>query len=155
MVSKLEEEKAAATETDPKKSAVDLAKGSSKMASWLFDKKQIADIVESAGFNTEKLYEPNSEYSLSVSYLQHHVASLQTALKFRSPYSNSVDSFANMMPTEASVNFNQVSGNCQLPHSGTSGNIAEFYSSHHSRKHSRGFSHGGHIRKEILCLWVE
>ncbi len=152
MVRKFEEEKIARSnpdETDSKKSLIDLVKENNKMAGWLFDKKKIADIVESAGFNTEKLYEPNSEYSLSVSYLQHHVASLQTALKFRSPYSNSLDSFANL-PTETSVNFNQVNGNSQIPHSGTSGNIAEFYSSHHSRKHSRGFSHGGHIRKFIL-----
>lgn len=103
--------------------------------------------MESAGFATEKLYEANSEYSLSVNYLQHHVTSLQTALKFRSPYSNSVDSFSNL-PTEVSANFGQANsgqngvqtGVASIPHSYTNNNISEF----HSRKHSRGFSHGGH-----------
>lgn len=80
-----------------------------KMAPWLFNKKTIGSILEKAGFQTTVLSTPNSEYSLSINYLQQTVTSLQTGLKFRSPYSHSVESFSSL-PTEMSVNFNSANG---------------------------------------------
>jgi hypothetical protein len=79
---------------------------SEKMAAWLFDKKIIADLLENEGFSTTMMFIPNSDYSLSVSYLHQTISSLQTVLRFRSPYSNSVDSIAafNNIPTSTSVN---------------------------------------------------
>ena len=68
------------------------------MAPWLFSKKTIGSILESAGFLTNLLYMPNSDFSLSVSYLQQTLASLQTVLRYRSPYSNQFDSIVAFNP---------------------------------------------------------
>jgi hypothetical protein len=74
------------------------------MAPWLFDKKTIGSILENNGFSTTLLFMPNSDFSLSVAYLQSTLASLQTVLRFRSPYSNSFDSIVAFNPISNDAN---------------------------------------------------
>jgi hypothetical protein len=63
-----------------------------KTAPWLFSKQVVGDILKNAGVSTTSLFQQSSDYSLSVSYLQQTMLSIQTVLKFRSPYSNSYES---------------------------------------------------------------
>ena len=74
------------------------------MAPWLFNKKTIGSILENNGYPTTLLFMPNSDFSLSVAYLQSSLASLQTVLRFRSPYSNSFDSIVAFNPISSDLN---------------------------------------------------
>ena len=74
------------------------------MAPWLFNKKTVASILENNSFPTTLLFMPNSDFSLSVAYLQSSLASLQTVLRFRSPYSTSYDSIVAFNPSSSDLN---------------------------------------------------
>ena len=74
------------------------------MAPWLFNKKTVASILENNSFPTTLLFMPNSDFSLSVAYLQSSLASLQTVLRFRSPYSTSYDSIVAFNPNSSDLN---------------------------------------------------
>ena len=109
----------------------------SKMAAWLFDKKTMGAILEQHGFSTTFLFMANSDYSLSVSYLQQTLATLQTVLRFRSPYSNSYDSIVAFNPAATAAANGDANTNVD----------AAFTSNHHAKNsgtynnsHSRGFS---------------
>jgi hypothetical protein len=83
---------------------------SPKMAPWLFCKKTIADILEKSGFQTSALFNQNKDFSLSFSYLQQTVKTVQSALKYRSPYSNSFDSLSNIRHEASSHNIAGIQG---------------------------------------------
>lgn len=65
-----------------------------KLAAWLFDKQIIEDILKQSNYPTTSLYVKSSDFSLSVNYLQQTMSSIQTSLRYRSPYSCSYDSLA-------------------------------------------------------------
>lgn len=71
------------------------------MAQWLFSKQVVGDILKNAGLPTSLLFQQTSDYSLSVSYLKQTLLSLQTVIKFRSPYSNSFESLVSL--TQADI----------------------------------------------------
>jgi hypothetical protein len=102
----------------------------SKMSPWLFDKKKIASILENNSTNVSLLTIPNSDFSLSVGYLQQTLYTLQTVLRFRSPYSNSFDSIVAFNPHLTNLD-RDVGG----------GNLADDDKGHHNHHlHRRGFS---------------
>jgi hypothetical protein len=75
---------------------VTTTKISSKMAPWLFCKKTIGAILDKSGFQSIGLFNQSKDFSLSFNYLQQTIKTVQTALKYRSPYSNSFDSLSNI-----------------------------------------------------------
>lgn len=104
----------------------------SKTASWLFNKKIVGELLENAGYSTTLLFMPNSDYSLSVSYLQQTLNPIQTALRFRSPYSYSYDSIAAIIPGE-DANSSEPTSNLYHHHRDI------------SKTHTRGYSGAGPI----------
>ena len=108
-----------------------------KTASWLFNKKLVGELLETAGYSTTLLFMPNSDYSLSVSYLQQTLNPIQTALRFRSPYSYSYDSIAAMVPGEDANSSEQP----------TTTTTSHLYHHHRdiSKTHTRGYSGAGPI----------
>ena len=65
-----------------------------KLAAWLFDKQIMEDLLKDSDYPANCLYVKSSDFSLSVNYLQQTMVSIQTSLRFRSPYSCSHDSIA-------------------------------------------------------------
>lgn len=65
-----------------------------KLAAWLFDKQIMEDLLKVSDYPTASLYVKSSDFSLSVNYLQQTMVTIQTSLRFRSPYSCSHDSIA-------------------------------------------------------------
>lgn len=65
-----------------------------KLAAWLFDKQIVEDMLKQSSYPTTSLYVKSSDFSLSVNYLQQTMATIQTSLRYRSPFSCSYDSLA-------------------------------------------------------------
>jgi len=132
--SQLNDKKGSVSIENLTKSTTNLNNHGQKTAPWLFNKKVIIEILESNGYATASLFTPNSEYSLSVGYLQQTLTSLQTALKYRSPYSDSVESFSNLAFDAKNANLGGSNGMLENP----SGNDV-----YHA--HRRGISSGGAV----------
>jgi hypothetical protein len=69
-------------------------------AGWLFDKKAIINILESAGFPAINIKSKTNDFSLSVAYIQQSQIKIQSILKYRCPYSNSYESLSAFNPNE-------------------------------------------------------
>lgn len=87
-----------------------------KMAPWLFDKQIIEDILNQAGgYASGNLHVKNNDFSLSVGYLQQNLSSINTVLRFRSPYSCSYESLAVFDQYDTNLNNNNPTLNTGFP----------------------------------------
>lgn len=74
-----------------------------KLAEWLFDRRIVDDLLKQSSCAAKSLFENSSDFSLPLRYLRKTMATLQSSLHYRSPFSCIYDSLNSIKSNEPIV----------------------------------------------------